>query len=690
MRQQGLMASAGAAVSDVAQHESPDLVRKPSTPAHTREAWGFRPDIEGMRAVAIVLVVAYHVAPALVPRGFLGVDVFFVISGFLIIGLLVDEIRRTGSVRLDVFWARRARRLLPAAAVVALATLGLFACIESPFFASYGRTAMAYAVFATNIRFLIHGNGDYFDAATAEDPFLHTWSLSVEEQFYIVVAPAMWLLTRGKEFGAFTRRGGRIILLVTVTSLLAAIVLVERFPIATFYLLPTRMWELGVGALLALWLPWIGKQSRAFPSFLPTAAVVVLVGVAVWPSSNPEWRPSVALVAVSSTAALIVGGIGHRGITTRVLSTKPMMTIGRLSYSWYLWHWPLLVATRLIVGKPSIAVLGGVALLSLALSAATFVFVESPVRRSRWLSHRPKRSLALGGALSLSILAAAVVALVVARSDRRRPGLEFVRAAQELPIIYANGCHSGLATVQPERCDFGAPDADTTIALFGDSHAAQWFPALQDIADRRRWRLASYTKSGCPSFDVTIGFGVPARRNVACDVWRRAAVANLIRRRASLVVLSNSDGYLVASGGRWWDMSTSSDARVLWGDGLRRTVRTLADSGLAVLVIRDVPKLVQNPSRCAARRLRNSDCALVYNDTLERTLWEAETRILAERPGTMIADLGPRICDRLPCSAIRGGILTYRDYDHLSIQFARSLARDLEPFLRPRRASASR
>src|SRR5438067_2434994 len=315
---------------------SPESAPPPKAERHLK----FRPDIEGLRAIAIVLVVLYHAGWRWASGGFLGVDVFFVLSGFLISGLLLDEIGATGRVSLTNFWARRARRLLPAAAAMTLAVLVADAVFLSPFEQiTRAGTASAFAVYGSNILFAVRST-DYFGSGAVRDALLHTWSLSVEEQFYLFFAPtllllAMWGRKRTPErFGRVLRR---LAIGVSVVSLVGCLLVVSRYPVIAFYALPSRAWEFGLGMLTVFAVArWRGIGRRA-ADVLGLAGLVGLVASAVLVrEGTSEPLGPFTLVPTLSTAALILAGArSGRAIVARPLSTAPLRLLGRLPYSWY-------------------------------------------------------------------------------------------------------------------------------------------------------------------------------------------------------------------------------------------------------------------------------------------------------------------------------------------------------------------
>ena len=369
---------------------------------------GFRPDLEGLRAVAVVLVLLYHASVPGFTGGYVGVDVFFVLSGFLITGLLLREVRRTGTISLTSFYARRARRLLPASALVLLVTMVASALVLPPLrVPDVAGDAAAAALYVSNMRFAFQAT-DYLQAEMAPSPLLHFWSLGVEEQFYLFWPAIVLLIARGR-----ADAGRRIAItagLISVVSFVAALWLTETNAPWAFFSLPTRAWELGLGAFLA-----IGATQLARIPARP-AAVLAWVGLAMVTisgiilSTETPFPGTAALLPTIGSALVIVGGFRQTPYAPgRWLSLAVPRFLGRISYSLYLWHWPVLILPAVAVGAP---LPGGRAARSSwwrsGSPTASQRWVEDPLRHGRGIGTLPRRNLAMAGALSVTV---AVVSL---------------------------------------------------------------------------------------------------------------------------------------------------------------------------------------------------------------------------------------------------------------------------------------
>jgi peptidoglycan/LPS O-acetylase OafA/YrhL len=654
--------------------------------------WSFRSDVEGLRAIAILLVVAYHAHLPVARGGFIGVDVFFVLSGFLITGILVAEVRASGRVSLTRFWARRARRLLPGAAVVVVTTLVASALVTSPYErVAHAKSALAFAVYVSNLWF-VRQQADYFADDVTTDPLLHTWSLSIEEQFYLLYAPLIALMAWG-----FARRGAELvrsritpaIAALTILSLAGCLLLVRQSPVQAFYLLPTRAWEFGAGALLAL--APAGAVARRLPLREPLSWLALggLVASGALIGQDTQHPGVATILPVLCTVVLIASGPLGTGVS-RMLSTRPMRGLGRLSYSWYLWHWPPLVLLTLVVGELQTWQRLVVVVATLLPAALAYRFVEQPVRESRWLALRPKLSIAGGVALGLVV---ASMSFGAWRSGQRvvdSSAFAFVREARAQPRIYADGCHAEPSDVDARPCVYGVPDGDSLIVLFGDSHAAHWFPTLEHVARTRGWRLVPFTKSGCPSVAVTVHLRAQRRRYAECDAWRADVLAWLARERPAIVLITNHQAYglHINDRVRWVGVDPRAQAR--WRTGLRETIAEVHRTGARVVLLQDSPFPRENALSCLSRAYRHPErCALQRSKAVNSTMETLERAVAAAEPPASFISMTSYFCDARTCPVVKDGMAVFRDGSHLTVSFAARLGAPLDSAIRGAMTAAS-
>jgi peptidoglycan/LPS O-acetylase OafA/YrhL len=604
-----------------------------------------------------------------------GVDVFFVVSGFLITGLLVGELRDHGRISLRAFYARRMRRLLPASVLVLVASVVLMQVIAPPLALLELRTdAVSAALYASNLRFA-HQSVRYL-VDRSPSPLLHYWSLAVEEQFYLGW-PLFVLLVAKVRRGSLARRLGVGVGLLGASSLVASLVLTRTNETYAFFLLPARAWELAAGAALALAAGAL-PAARTRTGRVLVAGGVVAIAIAAATFDQHTLFPGVAAVLpVAGTVAVLAGGsIAGPG---RVLSSSVLQWLGRRSYAIYLWHWPLLVVPVAGGGSLSWADRAGLVALSIVLAEVTMRLIEDPVRRARHLVASPSRTFFLGGALTAVALVVAVVGTVVPVLDAGRPASaavtpypDFVpsdlspsllRSNRDLPAIYADQCDTPATRIDPVVCVYGDP-AGPPVFLFGDSHAGHWFPAFDIAARADGWRLIPLTKSACPAFDVPVLVPELPRRYVQCDRWRERSLDVIAHERDPIVVVSGSRLLRTLSGRPMADEL---------GDGMARMVERLP-AGARVVYLADTPRPGSIVPICLSEHLHDARrCGRPRDAAIDDGYRTAEREAAARVHATFV-DLTDDICPVDPCPPIIGRLLVWRESSHITAQFAASLA----------------
>ncbi|MDB4907124.1 MAG: acyltransferase 3 [Gemmatimonadetes bacterium] len=647
-----------------------------STPA-------FRSDVEGLRGIAILLVVLYHVGFSFVQGGYVGVDVFFVLSGYLITGLLVAEAEATGRIDLRQFYARRMRRLLPAAIVVVAITLlaawFIYSPIEQQVVAHSARASSAYA---SNIRFALSSRR-YFDGASDSDPFLHTWSLAVEEQFYVVWPLMVALSLLAAASRVRRERLGWVVALTGLASFIACVILTHSSQPWAFFMVFTRWWEFALGGLAATYGTWILARARVPAGMCSMAGIAALLYSAITFDAATLFPGASALVPALGTALVLMAGAQREATPVfRLLSVPPLQWIGHVSYSWYLWHWPVLLLGGVLYPAMSLAARMLGVLLALLLATASYHLVENPVRYSRFLRGRPLTSIALGVSLTLSGIAIAELAAVAARHALRDPlQAAYAGARVDHPRLFAMGCSGDFFNVAPAgRCVFGDTAAPVSVVLLGDSHAEHWFPALDRVATERHWRLVVMVKPGCPSAELPVYNPQINRQYVECAAWRSAAVQRAEALRPALILTSNSHAYQST-------VSDSIDART-WAAGLHRTLVRLARAAPTVVVIDDIPRPGFDVpiclSRAAWRGSSATQCSVAPGAGIDPLVTAGERAAVASVPGVHIVNMNDYFCDAARCPTGRGDLVLYTDDSHMTARFSASLAPALAgrlPFL---------
>ena len=613
---------------------------------------GRRPDLEGLRGLAILMVVAYHARLPLATGGFVGVDIFFVISGYLIAGQLARELAATGRVRLLDFYARRARRLLPAAALAILTTVLIARLLLSPLEQStFAATAVAAGMYVSNVWFALRAT-DYLAAPSESNPLLHMWSLSVEEQFYLVWPFVLLLAWRA------SRLAGAIAATLGIVLLSAGLMLAlnNTQHAWTFFGPHTRAWEFGVGALAAL-VPWRIPTRLAGPAAWAGLAAALTACVAY--DIRTPFPGATTAVPVVGTALVILAG--DRRMTALL---SGLQWFGRVSYSWYLWHWPVVVfaATLAPSRSPVGRIVASIAALGLAVVSQRLL--EDRIRFSAFLQPRPQLTLALAALLTLVTLGTITVWQQVLRREMDHPQLaRYLAMREDHPTISTNGCHLAIEAIGIRDCDFGAESSVTVVVLYGDSHAAQLFPAIEALSRNRGWRLVPITKMACPVAEIP--------STVACDSWRRDALARIRALNPAFVFVTSASLY-IADGGR---LAGVSDAT--WSTGTHRALKKL--EGIRTVLLADLPQPGFDPVLCLARKAWHawlpSDCSFspVAVPSVTRAA-ALEQRAAANMTHVRMIDLTDAICLGQRCDPMRDGLVRYRDDNHITARFSRSLA----------------
>jgi peptidoglycan/LPS O-acetylase OafA/YrhL len=606
------------------------------------------PQIQALRAVAAVLVVIYHAK--VTSGGYIGVDIFYVISGFLITGLLLRELDGTGSLALKAFYLRRIKRLLPASFFVLFVT-AIIAWIVYPSTLRHGlgKDIAAAGAYISNYLFALW-QMDYQNLNSTPPVVIHYWSLAVEEQFYLFWPFIILVLYR---YGA--RRAVFFgVLAITAASFLLSLFLTPREPIWSFYSLPTRAWELGVGALLL----FIPKRIRFSSNYGWAALGLILFGTLTFTDKTP-FPGTAALVPVIGTAFAIASLNNWPRAMNRFGNLKVVQWLGEISYPLYLWHWPVLVIPSVAWGRSLVAhELLICVLLTALLADLTHRFIEDPIRYSKPHPRLIIKSGAAATAASL-IMGAAIYLSFNDRIDLDNGRSYSVTESIKRPVIYDDNCHvNNGQTVSPE-CSYGDRGAKKKIVLFGDSHAAQWFPALERLANENNFELISLTKSACPGPAVEkVDSG--EYKNADCFAWRDNSLERIAKLKPYAVIFSGFQHFQVPDG--------YSSRREWWQAGQRRTLDSLRGNATHIVYITDTPHPKQDIPACLADGVI-SDC-----DDSERS--EA-----ISIPGLKAVNPTPWLCTD-KCSSVINEQVAYRDGSHISIAMSELLAQPLGVALR--------
>ena len=629
----------------------------------------FRPDIEGLRAIAVIFVVLYHAGLPSLQGGFIGVDIFFVVSGYLITTLLTNELNFSGDIHLSRFYARRVRRLLPASTLVVVAVCLTEAILASPL-AQYGilKDALATTLYSSNIYFC-HLNRGYFFQGTPASPLFHTWSLAVEEQFYLVWPILLLLLTRvGKSVGVTVF----FLAVITLVSFAGCVWLTGFNEIAAFFQSPARAWEFSAGGL-ASFVPihWL-TRSKSLCGWIGITGLLSLILSATFLTASMRYPGYIVAIPVVATIATLLAGAGTPdSLAAGLLKLRPFQYLGAISYALYLWHWPVLRIAKDIFPDNSLALRAGCIGLAVLLASVTHAVVEKPIRFLPFILSRSMLSLGIAAlimAICIGGFAGWRVALLRSAQYRR-----FHQVVQDMPSFYALGCS---ADIRPKLCFFGETSKPvSTVVLFGDSHAAQWFEPLKDMAEVQHWKLVTIIKVACSPMNIkTDHLGSPAAIE-GCDQWRKLALAKIREIHPNTVIVSSSSLYP-----RSGSLSKLIDAQD-WERASRETFLALAESGTPVRFIRDTPHADYNVPFCLAQRAWNgrATCGpLLRSSALNSDVYNAEARAAARIANVKVIDMSDAIFKGDRCEPEQGNVVLFRDSDHMTESYAASLAGALQ------------
>lgn len=672
----------------------------------------FRPDIQGLRAVAVLLVVLFHLWPNRLPGGFVGVDVFFVISGYLITAHMYREAATTGTLSLRRFWARRIRRLLPASLLVlAVSAVATVLFLPATVWTMTARQIAASALYIQNWA-LAADAVDYMAEDNVPTIAQHYWSLSVEEQFYV-----FWpVLVLGLVFLAgrpVWRRPApmRTFLIVGfgvvgAISLAWSVVATANEQSTAYFVTPTRVWEFVAGALVAMIVVPGARYgtTRGALGWLGLGAIVTSAVLFDGQSLFPGW---IALLPVLGTVAVIVAGATlSRNTSARWLSRRPLVFIGDISYSVYLWHWPLIIVVPHLTGV-DLRFLDKIGIFAATITLAWLskILVEDPMRTKPFLAAMPWRSFAFA-AVGMAVVVAGTIVItdeVEGRAEATEQvlndtgsecvGPEALDPANgcdpvvgsgplvPLPevVVLQNaepdypGCQQTIAPSAVKVCSIGSedPNPERTVAVVGDSHATHWFAAFDRIGQMRNWKVLTFVKASCPV--------MAARRvlpdeqtdegELGCLAWGENVRQQIAADESISYVFSAA--YASAYDYAEDPNRPLGDPRT---EGFQDVWKTWASSGKNVFVIKDIPPTQgDNVPNCLAshpddRLACATDASELRDDASE------DAAISMDDPLVHVIDLTDQFCDSTRCYPVVGDLIVYRDYSHLSAEYSEALA----------------
>ena len=666
----------------------------------TRQFFRRRRDIQGIRALAVLLVLAYHAEIPGFSGGYIGVDIFFVISGFLITNLLVREFDLNGKISLTDFYARRVRRLLPASLVAVVGTLVMSRIWLEPLrLGDLTQDARAAALFITNLLFASR-ESDYLQSALPPSPLQHYWSLGVEEQFYIFFPLIVMLLLKIQRNKVMLKLG---LALITAISLVLCVALTSKMPSATFYLLPFRAWELGAGALLTLVYTQVQRINSVLRESLGWLAVVLILVANFLYDSRTVFPGYAAILPVVATLMIIASDDNSRFGPSRVFEIRILQWVGSRSYSLYLWHWPILIVAKAANKTDLSAIQVALCLLATFIFAElSFQFVEQPIHRVPNFLRSAKRTLSFGVVLIVIGLAASLITAPTSAKESKAAQSQspessnsvtattifqysdeqlkdFLNRANEIaslppdleqtlveldadePEIYKIGCHDHDLDAPPQ-CIFGNPNSATSIALFGDSHAAQWFEPLRRIAEQRGFKLQTFTRSGCTPLGLDNGVFEK------CKVWQQNALQLISDKKFSLVIIS---GFTNPE-----DLADESPDGLL--NNLSDLHAAITANGQEVLYLADTPVPQQHVPICLSGNANSvQNCTFLREVAFNPQTYEVLKGVWSSETSRFV-DLTDWFCTAQICPVVIGKMVVYRDISHISSAYALALTNVLQ------------
>ena len=602
------------------------------------------PQIQALRALAAGLVLIYHAK--WIDGGYIGVDIFYVISGFLITGILLRELDSKSTISLVAFYARRTKRLLPASFVVIFTTaLAALILLPASMRQSLGKDVIAASTYISNFLFALWEN-DYQNLNSTPSPFIHFWSLAVEEQFYIFWPLFILILFRiGKHRAVFYG-----VLTTLVASFLFSLYLTERAPIWAFYILPTRAWELAAGALL-VFLPELRKFRPVVALF---SFVAICIATLIFDRTTPF--PGIAALApVVATVLLLASRSKWPPILNVIAQSRVTQWLGAISYPLYLWHWPVLVIPAIYLGEELTLVQTLLLLAStILLAGLTHRYIETPMREVKLSDHKVFTFAAI--ATSASILIGGLTYIQHSNSIAIDNGFTVSLAdVRSKPKINEDGCHIHIRQTVSPRCEYGDLTSDETIVLYGDSHAAQWFPALDLIGKKRGIKIVSLTKSACPSAEVIKELS--SQYDVKdCQAFRDSSVARINKIKPLAVILTGMQPFTAPY--------SDESARSWWLAGESTVFNRIKSATKFPIYLTDTPLPQIDIPDCLVAG-RNAKC-----DTSRPVAAEVA-------PGLIPINPTPWLCTD-KCPAVVDGIVAYRDKSHLTVEMSKHLSVQLE------------
>lgn len=664
----------------------------------------YRPEIEGLRTVAFLLVAVFHIWFNRVSGG---VDVFFTVAGFLITLTLLGNIHRHGRVQVGQFFSRLATRLLPTAAIVLAATVVVMIVLRpSALWRDGFMQVLASATYWENW-YLSFNSIDYLAVDTTRSFVQHFWAMSVQGQFYVIWALAFVLVALVARLVRASARSVAfvIVLALVVVSFAWSIYHTNADQQFAYFSTLTRVWEFGAGSLLALVIDKV-RIPAAIGALLSWVAVlsIILIG-ALLPVA--EMFPGyVALVPVIAALLIIATGQTQaRWGASRLLASRPLVWLGGLGYGVYLWHWPILIAALEVQGRTEAGWKTGIVVILAGLVLAWFTrkFIETPAlsarRSARAFVRRAVAVASIAGVVIVAGVSATGIRLIDRNNQAEEVAIEQLvedpcfgagalttsescshlddvpvvpsEPSKDLAEIFYGKCSTPQDKSWVGRCTFGNPDSDTRMLLIGNSHAAVWFPALEQIAEARSWRLDTYYRQACTFNAASRETSRPVVQET-CDKWTN----NLTKKLASDPPYDYVFTSAIGTNDSFFDSDTGESGPELGIDGYREVWQPLIDRGADIMALRDYPRLSETAAQCALDELR-ADCVVKQSKAVTPLDEEVLVNAAKSIDGAHPIDMTHMFCQDGDCPTTIGNVRVFRDPAHFTATYAETLAKPL-------------
>lgn len=638
----------------------------------------FRKDIQAYRALAVIIVILSHLSVPGFSAGFIGVDLFFVISGYVITALVFNEKLTTGCFDFANFYARRFRRLLPALAFMLLIVFIVCGVFYSPQEQMHQAiNGMASSLWLSNMQ-LAFSQLNYFEPDAKENLFLHTWSLGVEEQFYIVW-PLLLLSIVANSISSNQlnfKRTLSLMVIIAIFSFLSSIWLGFTNPIRAYYLMPTRIWQFILGAIafvlnyqfstLQIKLDASIKVCIANLGLLIVLLSLIFINVDLLYPGFQAIFPSVGM------AVLLFSSYGMNvGWLHKIIELPILQWIGDRSYSLYLWHWPIWLVLSSFGTNDGIEIVLISLIIIVIVAALSFRCIEQPIRRNKWAFSKKATLIFSGTLISFTVYLSSVWFDKAEFWSNDSTVLSVGKYIRDIPVLYKMGCDTDIQSTEIKTCGFGKGESTDNIVLWGDSVGVQWFPALIKIYDQDKWHWNVYTKSACHIVNVTKFYTKLGRNYIECDQWRAKVLEKIKQNPPQVLFFGSALAYF-------------SDEEYL--AGLRTILDQFENTPIKIFLLRPTPKLINHPIQCLARQAWINKiypvinlCERAKESERELNLHMADLldQVASNYKNVKVIDLNESICPQGVCFLKEGSVVHFRDRLHLTASYVETLSKIL-------------